>query len=382
MKKHTKLFIILGIFLTLCVLLILTRNNKVNNIHEETSNNREIKKSFSNGLALMIETGPRTGTYEKSTDGVWPTDGYVFNKKLSKCLNGGVLTWDEATKKIYMSSDSNDKCYVYFNVYVKPSIADYCSSGDTLATCVKNFGDQGSEISSIYIHNSSLTNGAGDNSYRYAGANPNNYVCFGSDEEICPDDNLYRIIGVFDENVKLIKTISVRNMEWASDSQKTYLNGEYILNLGIYTKNIINTMWKIGGSSPQNIKNVVPSVVYQNEIKNPEDVSTNTLQIGLMYVSDYGFAASPSAWTTNLESYNSSLITSVNWLYLGLKEWTITKAGVNYSNVYRIDDTGTIIREYDRDNGKKGEIRPTFYLNSNIYYITGSGTYSDPIRIS
>ena len=49
-------------------------------------------------------------------------------------------------------------------------------------------------------------------------------------------------------------------------------------------------------------------VVYQNEIKNPEDVSTNTLQIGLMYVSDYGFAASPSAWTTNLESYNSSLI--------------------------------------------------------------------------
>lgn len=99
MKKHTKLFIILGIFLTLCILLILTRNNKVNNIHEETSNNREIKKSFSNGLALMIETGPRTGTYEKSTDGVWPTDGYVFNKKLSKCLNGGVLTWDEATKK-------------------------------------------------------------------------------------------------------------------------------------------------------------------------------------------------------------------------------------------------------------------------------------------
>ena len=223
---------------------------------------------------------------------------------------------------------------------------------------------------------------AGDNSYRYAGANPNNYVCFGSDEEICPDDNLYRIIGVFDENVKLIKTISVGNMEWASDSQKTYLNGEYILNLGIYTKNIINTMWKTGGSSPENIINVVPSVVYQNEIKNPEDVFTNTLQIGLMYVSDYGFAASPSAWTTNLESYNSSLITSVNWLYLGLKEWTITKAGVNYSNVYRIDDTGTIIYEYSREDGKTGEIRPTFYLNSNIYYITGSGTQSDPIRIS
>mgnify|MGYP004571924613 FL=1 len=272
--------------------------------------------------------------------------------------------------------DTNGK---YSNSYV---VSEKIEASQTLANYVisQYNGVQGNN--GIYYHNSSLANGAGDNSYRYAGANPNNYVCFGSDEEICPDDNLYRIIGVFDENVKLIKTISVGNMEWASDSQKTYLNGEYILNLGIYTKNIINTMWKTGGSSPENIINVVPSVVYQNEIKNPEDVFTNTLQIGLMYVSDYGFAASPSAWTTNLESYNSSLITSVNWLYLGLKEWTITKAGVNYSNVYRIDDTGTIIYEYSREDGKTGEIRPTFYLNSNIYYITGSGTQSDPIRIS
>ena len=39
---------------------------------------------------------------------------------------------------------------------------------------------------------------AEDYSYRYAGANPNNYVCFGSDVTPCPEDNLYRIIGVFD----------------------------------------------------------------------------------------------------------------------------------------------------------------------------------------
>ena len=57
----------------------------------------------------------------------------------------------------------------------------------------------------IYYHNSTLANGAGDNSYRYAGANPNNYVCFGSDTSPCPEDNLYRIIGVFDNQVKLIK---------------------------------------------------------------------------------------------------------------------------------------------------------------------------------
>ncbi len=61
--------------------------------------------------------------------------------------------------------------------------------------------------SSIYYHDSSLKNGAEDNSCQYAGAHDtvNNFVCFGSEETQCPNDNLYRIIGVFDNEVKLIK---------------------------------------------------------------------------------------------------------------------------------------------------------------------------------
>lgn len=31
-------------------------------------------------------------------------------------------------------------------------------------------------------------------------------MCFGSNEKPCPYDNLYRIIGVFDDKVKLIKS--------------------------------------------------------------------------------------------------------------------------------------------------------------------------------
>ena len=77
----------------------------------------------------------------------------------------------------------------------KVFLADYVKSLYT--------GTQGEN--SIYYHDSSLTNGAGDSSYRYSGANPNNYVCFGSNESTCPTDNLYRIIGVFGNNVKLIK---------------------------------------------------------------------------------------------------------------------------------------------------------------------------------
>mgnify|MGYP004542350831 FL=1 len=77
----------------------------------------------------------------------------------------------------------------------KPTLAEYVISQYT--------GTQGEN--SLYYHNSTLTNGAGDNSYRYAGANPNNYVCFGSDASSCPEDNLYRIIGVFGDKTKVIK---------------------------------------------------------------------------------------------------------------------------------------------------------------------------------
>ena len=78
----------------------------------------------------------------------------------------------------------------------------------TLASYITNLytGTQGEN--GIYYHNSSLTNGAGDNSYRFAGASDavNNYVCFGSTQSPCPADNLYRIIGVFGDKVKLIST--------------------------------------------------------------------------------------------------------------------------------------------------------------------------------
>ena len=96
-------------------------------------------------------------------------------------------------------------------------LSDVCTSGNNLATCITTLSNKSEpSIVNIYHHTSSLANGAGDNSYRYAGASDqvNNFVCFGSTTSPCPTDNLYRIIGVFGENnhgvtgkqlVKLIK---------------------------------------------------------------------------------------------------------------------------------------------------------------------------------
>ena len=393
-------------------------------------NTKELKKQ--NVLAIMIETGEATDTYQESTSGSWPTDGYKFNRKLSRCTNGGELSWDKEKKIVSFSGNSDDKCYVYFDVGVE-SIADYCDTGTDLATCVKNFGDQGSAISNIYIHNSSLANGAGDNSYRYAGASDkvNNFVCFGSTTSPCPTDNLYRIIGVFEDKVKLIKydyansnllgtngdykgssapnssyykgsLTSIDEYSWnyknntsinngygsniwrTSLLNKINLNTNYLNNIGTTWSNLIEDVtWKVSGHKTSG---VTPSVMYTREITNATKTygpSDGTSKIGLVYASDYGFAASPSAWTTTLNKYNGNdangtSIKTINWMYIGYYEWTLTPISSNSSFVFNLSYDGTLPSSYAK-NGYGS--RPVLYLKSSALYAGGSGTKNSPITL-
>ena len=234
----------------------------------------------------------------------------------------------------------------------------------------------------------------------------NNFVCLGTDEKHCPTDNLYRIIGVFNNKVKVVKAISQGfkswdengNNTWSPSSLNTYLNGEYLTSLGSLSEKIAMATWKVGGNTYENIAKKTPSVAYQNEVVNPTPGSYSTTgeneytaKIGLMYTTDYGFAASPSAWTTVLANYdqqdsNGNLIKANNYLYLSRYEWLITRSPsvgkLNFS--YRIRSSGEVS---DADNFKdfvtsKLSIRPSFYLLSSVIYKSGDGTQSSPIRIN
>ena len=94
----------------------------------------------------------------------------------------------------------------------------------TLINYVKSqyTGTQGKN--NIYYHDSSLANGAGDNSYRYAGASDsvNNYICLGSDATTCPDANLFRIIGVFGDKTKVIRAKSAGTQIWDKNGSNTW----------------------------------------------------------------------------------------------------------------------------------------------------------------
>ena len=252
----------------------------------------------------------------------------------------------------------------------------------------------------------------------------NNFVCFGSTETPCPTDNLYRIIGVFEDKVKLIKydyatstllgtdgdysgsdtpdtnyykgslssidtyywnNVTKKNTWSESNLNKINLNTNFINNIGsTWANKIATTTWKVGGNKFANIAESVPSIAYQNEIVAPAENTTYDAKIGLMYVSDYGFAASPSAWTTTLYNYDGNdakgtSIKTINWMYMGYYDWMISRHSDDSLDAFVVDDGGYV---YGINVSVNSGVRPSFNLLSSITYVSGSGSAVDPILIN
>lgn len=108
MKKRIMLSGILFIIIIISVLVYFNKNN--NDLENVLQN-----KKYNETISMMLETASGSGEYEKTTASGWPTDGYIFNAELSKCENGGELSWDAENNKVLMSGNTSDKCYVYFD---------------------------------------------------------------------------------------------------------------------------------------------------------------------------------------------------------------------------------------------------------------------------
>ena len=439
---------------------MLSANNKTNTATEHyylylNISNNTFTYSIDNNtpeILLFIKDGSNneittlTGlTYKTVTDGKGASiKGFdITNKKgLITILNNREITttstkteeWNVTVTFVNYNSNQagnagksfNAKLMIQKEEYKLPTLAEYVVSQYT--------GTQGDN--GIYYHNSSLANGAGDNSYRYAGASEsvNNFICFGSTTSPCPTDNLYRIIGVFGENnhgvtgkqlVKLIKydyatsnllgtdgdykdsstpgstykgsLSKVDRYYWNSKAtnkasntwstsllNKINLNTNYLNNIGTTWSNLIeDATWKVSGHST---RSVTPSEMYTAEITNATKTygpSDGTSKIGLMYVSDYGFAASPSAWTETLANYdgndaNGTLIKTINWMYMGNYEWTISPYSSNSFSVFTLNDRGDVNNfAAGADYGS----RPVLYLKASVLYAGGLGTKDSPITL-
>mgnify|MGYP004619403081 CR=1 FL=1 len=264
--------------------------------------------------------------------------------------------------------------------------------------------------------------------------NIKNFVCFGTTENPCPTDNLYRIIGVIGGKVKLIKNdyansnllgtdgeygelvtlssrhyignlTSVSKYYWNKDAgtnawstsllNKTNLNTNFINNIGTeWANKIATTIWKVGGGVEDNLRGAskVPTMSYMYEVGSSASNTTYEAKIGLMYVSDYYYGASPSAWILKGYYHDSSnpdncygctndyrITKNENWLHRGYEEWTITRKSENSYSAFYITNSESI-----RGLGTHiaTAVRPVFFLEPTVTYVSGTGTQSDPIIIN
>ena len=299
-------------------------------------------------------------------------------------------------------------------------------------------------VNGLYLHdgtgayvNANLE--AKDNSYRYSGANPNNYVCFGNNQEQCPEDNLYRIIGIFNNQVKLIKydfatasslgedgdysgnTFTSSDYvnykgsktyidrfywnhnsinDWSiSELNKINLNTNYLNSFDLGWQDLItNTIWQVGGGSHDNFEvSTNAQIVHTYEVGANTANITYTAKVGLMYVSDYYYAAEAKYWsysgyaTINMpdsngnygEDYDYRAAINDNWMYSGIHELTISRLSDYTTDVFDVYFTGNIGNSNVNGDIFNGiGVRPVFYLNTDVQIYEGhAGTVSDPYRI-
>ena len=321
----------------------------------------------------------------------------TVNYKLRLWLDFGNLE-DEAKEALV-----GQKIFLALKINGIQNVNKVPTGADTLIKLTDNKDNSGL-YTITHAKDSTLQIGTNEDitEYRYRGASPKNYVTF--------NNEVWRILGVFptddgtgniENRIKLIKDQSIGNNYWnttqvASTSTYNnwtgatlmkYLNGTYYNSL---TNNgaidmVDDAKYYLGGYTNTNM---TKDVMYQYERKisgsgtyyyssNP---NSWTGKIGLMYASDYGYAASDEC-TQNLSSYNNTTCTSNNWLYnIKVGEWILPQVGGNNGNVFYVHSYSNVSNCTVNNNSLAS--RPVLYLKPEVMIESGDGTSSNPYKLS
>ena len=327
----------------------------------------------------------------------------------------------EATMK-----EIDDEPYTYnAAAYIKSL---YNSS--TKTTVINN------SINYEYDTTNSLMKDVGGN-IRYYGASPNNYIYFNCSDysnQSSTTCETWRIIGVFDGKLKLIRGSQIGSYSW--DNKNESIGAETgggkndwtdarlmkLLNPGYESETtggslyynaksgncyagednatitcnftsagikndttrslIADTIYYLGG---HNSSSVYPNQIYEKERGTAVYSGRPTTwqgKIALPYQSDYGYAANlGKCLDKNLASYNDATCTSNNWMKAitaSSSDWLLTSDSDNAYGVSFISSFGDV---YYYNSSTVYGITPVLYLNPEIG-VKGTGSSSAPYQIS
>ena len=398
----------------------------------------------------------------------------IFNDRSSKELSieGNKVTYGSYTKEVdkrlggvvkVNSSISNDKKYIIINITFTNIFDDSDYSvivpisnkkyPPTLAKYITNLYKNASKTT---VENNSITyNYAPDESLmndrlggttsldggniRYYGASPNNYIYFNCSDYNNQSDTTcekWRIIGVFDGKVKIIRNERIgayswdtSTNEWSQAKLMKLLNPGYesetsggslyynsksgncytnsscstttcdFTSTGIKnveTKNrIAEVTWNLGGWST--------SQIYSHQIYGYERGTTVYSghsrtwpgRIALPYPSDYGYATDFNKCSQNLYNYESSTNSygckNNDWMYPIITNsssndgWLLTPYSDNNYRAWIVNSSGYV--NYSGRNGSNlclaYGVAPVLYLSSDESIVEGTtGTESNPFKLN
>ena len=322
------------------------------------------------------------------------------------------------------------------------------------------------EISNFASYITSLTNGAPTNStdeientnlayddfgnLRYVGGgtdegsvDPNNYLFFNCNDYSNQNESTcerWRIIGVFNGNVKIIRNEDIGSYSWDSSDRytnsgngvnewsqadlKTELNGLYynaqsgncyssynnkttacdFTTTGLKndeTRNAIaNYTWNTAAANGTNYydsgyllpaasyytyergtttgKNCTSSSTCDDEVTRK---TTWTGKVALMYPSDYSYAVGGRVRSTCLlqnAQYNTNLCEENDWLHYSKDQWTLSPM---YGSASYVFDSSSSLMWYAYCNNS---VRPVVYLKQITSFINNGsdGSYENPYMLS
>lgn len=262
----------------------------------------------------------------------------------------------------------------------------------------------------------SANNDINSGNIRYYGINPDNYVYFNCDTYPETNCESWRIIGVFDDKLKIIKSTSLGQYvfdytstgqydnNWHDATLMTLLNDVYyeggtadyyngsatpitvdFSSTGLKnsdTRNMVFTnIWYLGGTP-----NSKPSLGYLDEVyyyeKNQKIQSIPIMwsgKIALMSASDYGYATDLSSCKLPLHQYSDSSCKDYDWLNLNSWEWILTPREGGGWHIFSgaVNNIGP-----STGINNSNEVRPTLFLNSEVSILFGDGTEGNPYRLS
>ena len=98
------------------------------NSHKIIKTNKEERIKNNKGISILLETDIDSGEYIEQINNTWPTENYIINEELTKCINGSKVVFNKETKEINIESTKTDKCYIYFKKYSYVTIDEVLAS--------------------------------------------------------------------------------------------------------------------------------------------------------------------------------------------------------------------------------------------------------------